>query len=66
MEVIVAGIGMCATAAAGTLLVDSKQLEELRRKVGPGFRDHDFEAVLSTDVVNGMAGNPKIVAVSVW
>jgi hypothetical protein len=66
MEVIVAGIGMSATAAAGTLLVDPKQLEELRSKVGPGFRDHDFEAVLSTDVVNGMAGNPRIVAVSVW
>ena len=66
LEVIVAGIGMSATAAAGALLVDPKQLDELRRRVGPGFGTHDFEAVLSTDVVNGMAANPKIVAVSVW
>jgi hypothetical protein len=66
LEVIVAGIGMSATAAAGALLVDPKQLDELRRRVGPGFATHDFEAVLSTDVVNGMAANPKIVAVAVW
>jgi hypothetical protein len=66
VEVIVAGIGMSATAAAGALLVDPKQLDELRRQVGPRFRDHDFEAVLSTDVVNGLAGNPKIVAVTSW
>jgi hypothetical protein len=66
IEVIVAGIGMSATAAAGAMLADTKQLEELRRQVGPGFRDHDFEAVLSSDVVNGMAGTPKIVAVTSW
>ena len=66
MEVIVAGIGMSATAAAGAMLVDTKQLEELRRQVGPGFRDHDFEAVLSTDVVNGIAGTPKIISVATW
>jgi hypothetical protein len=66
LEVIVAGIGMSATAAAGALLVDPKQMDELRRRVGPGFGSHDFEAVLSTDVVNGTAANPKIVAVSVW
>lgn len=66
IEVIVAGIGMSATAAAGAMLVDAKQLEELRRRVGPGFRDHDLEAVLSSDVVDGMAGTPKIVAATSW
>jgi hypothetical protein len=66
MEVIVAGIGMSATAAAGAMLADTKQLDELRRRVGPGFRDHDFEAVVSSDVVNGLAGTPKIVAVTSW
>jgi hypothetical protein len=40
-------------------------MEELRRRVGPGFRDHDFEAVLSTDVVNGIAGSPRILTVAV-
>jgi len=66
LEVIVAGIGMSGTAAAGEFLVDPHQLEELRRRVGPGFRDHDFEAVLSTDVVNGIASSPKIVTVVTW
>jgi hypothetical protein len=66
VEVVVAGIGMSATAAGGAMLVDTKQLEELRRRVGPAFRDHDFEAVLSSDVVDGMAGTPKIIAVTSW
>lgn len=66
LEVIVAGIGMSGTSAAGEFLVDPHQLEELRRRVGSGFRDHDFEAVLSMDVVNGIAGSPKIVTVATW
>ncbi|WP_263378647.1 hypothetical protein [Granulicella paludicola] len=66
LEVIVAGIGMSGTAAAGEFLADPQQLEELRRRVGPGFRNRDFEAVLSTDVVNGMSGSPRILTVAVW
>jgi len=66
VEVIVAGIGMSGTAAAGEFLVDPRQMEKLRQRVGSGFRDHDFEAVLSTDVVNGIAGTPKILTVAVW
>jgi hypothetical protein len=66
VEVIVAGIGMSGTAAAGEFLVDPRQMEELRRRIGPGFQDHDFEAVLRMDVVNGIAGSPKILTVAVW
>jgi hypothetical protein len=66
VEVIVAGIGMSGTAAAGEFLIDPVQAAELRRRIGPGFRDHDFEAILSTDVVNGVAGPPKILATAVW
>jgi hypothetical protein len=66
VEVIVAGIGMSGTAAAGEFMVDQNRLEELRKQVGPGFRDHDFEAVLGTDVVNGIPGSANILAVEVW
>ena len=66
IEVIVAGIGMSGTAAAGEFMVDPNRLEELRKRVGRGFRDHDFEAVLGTDVVNGIPGSPRILAVEVW
>jgi hypothetical protein len=62
---IVAGIGMSGTTAAGEFLVDPQQIKELRRRVGSGFLDHDFEAVLSMDVVNGIAGSPRILAVTV-
>jgi hypothetical protein len=66
VEVIVAGIGMSGTAAAGEFMVDPNRLEELRKRVGPGFKDRDFEAVLGTDVVNGIPGSANILAVEVW
>lgn len=65
-EMIVAGIGMSGTAAAGEFIADEHRVEELRQRIGPGFKDHDFEAVLGTDVVNGIAGSAKIIAVAVW
>ena len=65
-EMIVAGIGMSGTAAAGEFVSNVQSVEQLRQRVGSGFKEHDFEAVLSTDVVNGIAGAPRIVAVSVW
>jgi len=66
VQVVVAGIGMSGTASAGEFMVDPNRLEELRKRVGPGFRDHDFEAVLGTDVVNGIPGSARILAVEVW
>jgi hypothetical protein len=65
-ELIVAGIGMSGTAAAGEFITDEHSAKELQQRLGPGFKDHDFEAVLSTDVVNGIAGTQKILAVSAW
>ena len=65
-EIIIAGIGMSGTAAAGEFVADPKRVEELRQRVGADFKDRDFEVVLGTDVVNGIAGAPKILAVSVW
>jgi hypothetical protein len=66
VEIIVAGIGMSGTAAAGEFLIDPVQAKELRSRIGPKFRDHDFEAILRTDVVNGVAGPPKILTTAVW
>ena len=62
---IAAGVGMSGTAAAGEFLANPSQVAELQRRIGPAFRDHDFEAVLSTDVVNGIAGKAKIIAFDV-
>jgi hypothetical protein len=66
LEVIVAGVGMTGTALAGQFVVDPEQMEALRQRIGPAFRDHDFEVILSTEVVNGSAGSPHIEAISVW
>ncbi len=66
IQVVVAGIGMSGTASAGKFLVDPNLMKELRRRVGSGFRDHDFEVVLGMDVVNGEGGSPEILAVEVW
>jgi hypothetical protein len=65
-ELIVAGIGMSGTAAAGDLLGDPHRMEEVRRAIGRNFKDRDFEVVLSTDVVHGIAGEPKVLAVASW
>ncbi|MGD0098650.1 MAG: hypothetical protein ABSB60_19400 [Terracidiphilus sp.] len=64
VEMIVAGIGMSGTAAAGEYLVDPQDMEDLRHRIGAGFQNRDFEIVLSMDVVNGIAGSPTIVALA--
>lgn len=63
-EMIVAGIGMSGTAAAGELIGEEASVQELKKKIGPHFRDRDFEVVIRTDVVNGVAGAPQIIAVA--
>ena len=65
-ELIVAGIGMSGTAAAGEFVSDPGKLEELRKRIGPALKDKDFEVVLSTDVVSGIAGSPQVLATEVW
>ena len=66
VEIIIAGIGMTGTAAAGEFIADDHRAQELRQKLGASFKDKDFEAVLSTDVVNGISGAAKIEAVAAW
>jgi hypothetical protein len=62
---VAAGIGMSGTAAAGEFLASPDSMRELQRQLGSAARDHDFEAVLQTDVVDGIAGAAKIVALDV-
>lgn len=66
LVVVAAGIGMSGTAAAGEFLVDPEQMKQLQHRLGPAFSNRDFEVVLSTDVVNGIAGAPQILAVTAW
>lgn len=63
--VVAAGIGMSGTAAAGEFLSDPAEVKELERRIGYRNRNRDFEAVLETDVDNGIAGAARIVALDV-
>lgn len=63
--VVVAGIGMSGTAAAGEFLADPAQVAELERRIGYSNRNRDFEAVLETDVDDGIAGAARIVALDI-
>ena len=65
VNLLVAGIGMSGTAAAGEFLSDPAQVRDLERRIGYKNRDHDFEAVLETDVDDGIAGAARIVALDV-
>jgi len=65
-QMIVAGIGMSGTAAAGEFLTNDHDVQELRGKLGPHLDNHDFEVVLSTDVINGIAGSPRIIDAYSW
>jgi hypothetical protein len=66
-EVIVAGIGMSGTAAAGYFVADEDRLKEVRQQIGAQrFKNSDFEVLLGADVVNGIAGSPKVLAVYAW
>lgn len=65
IALVVAGIGMSGTAAAGEFLANPDQVRELERRIGHANRNHDFEAVLKTSVDNGIAGPAEIVALDV-
>lgn len=64
LEMVLAGLGMSGTAAAGEFMADRHNAEELRQRVGSSFKDRDFEAVICTDVIDGVPGSPRIL--NVW
>lgn len=65
IALVVAGIGMSGTAAAGEFLANPDQVRELERRIGRANRDRDFEVVLKMSVENGIAGHAEIVALDV-
>jgi len=62
---IAAGIGMSGTAAAGEFLANPDRVRELENRIGHANRNRDFEAVLITNVEDGIAGPAEIVALDV-
>jgi hypothetical protein len=63
---IIAGMGENGTKAASEFITDNAQLSNAlggaRRKPG----DSNFEVVITTEVINGSSGAPKVLAQEIW
>jgi hypothetical protein len=64
--VVVAGITVFGTSAAGNLLTSQKEMEKLAAIAPPGWEKKNMELVLSTDVIRGRSGPANIVAAQFW
>jgi hypothetical protein len=63
---VAAGIAGSGTRAAGEFLTDEASLKQLEDGAGVDWRRTNFEVVLSSQVVNGMQGKPKVEAKAFW
>ena len=64
--VIAAGIGQGSTLAAGEFLTDPTHLAELQRLATASGNKKNIEVVLSTQIIDGQPGAPKIEASYLW
>ncbi|MDW5267426.1 hypothetical protein [Granulicella sp. L56] len=62
----VAGISHFGTAAASEFLANEKELTNALHSESIDLRKQNFQIVVSTDVMAGRAGPPRVVAVSSW
>ena len=63
---VAAGIAGSGTRAAGEFLTDEASLKQLANSAGVDWARTNFEVVLSSQVVNGMQGKPKVEAEAFW
>lgn len=64
--VIVAGIGRGGTIAAGEFLTNSDDLAQLAPAMRAAGNQKNIEIVLSTQIIDGQPGTPKVEAVHFW
>jgi hypothetical protein len=62
MVVVAAGITMFGTTAAADFLTSPHEMRKLADIAPPGWQKKNMEIVLSTDVIRGKSGPPRIVA----
>jgi hypothetical protein len=63
---VAAGIAGSGTRAAGEFLTDDASLKQLADGAGVDWDKTNFEVVLSSQVVNGMQGKPRVEAIAFW
>jgi hypothetical protein len=66
LVVIAAGIGTNGTMAAGDFITNEQSLEELMHQAPKNWGHENVEAVITTQVINGKSGPPRLVAAQFW
>lgn len=66
LAVVAAGIGRGGTRVAGEFLTDPDDLAQLTRAALLDGKKKNIEAVLSTQIIDGEPGTPKVEAVYFW
>jgi hypothetical protein len=66
LSVVVAGIGRGGTRAAGEFLTDNGNLSQLMRAAHAAGDKKNMEVVLSTEIIDGEPGTPKMEAEYFW
>jgi hypothetical protein len=64
--VIVGGIGMVGTEAAGRFVARQSDIEAALRAAPAGWQRKNLEMVLENDVIDGSPTSPRVVAVTAW
>jgi hypothetical protein len=64
--IIAAGISEEGTEAAGEILYNPEYLDSLLAKAPRDWEEKNMEAVIETQVIEGHAGPPNILAVETW
>jgi len=64
--VILGGIGMVGTEAAGRFVSRQDDLNAALRTAPPGWQSKNLEIVLESDVIDGSASAPQVAAVRIW
>jgi hypothetical protein len=63
---IAAGTKGPGTEAAGEFLSHPDELSNALRSAPPGWQNMNFQAVLQTDITDGVSGPPQVVATRFW
>ena len=63
---VIAGIGPYGTEAASAFVSTPQYLEQIAKQVPAGWETKNIEMVIKTEVIDGKAGPPALVAATVW
>ena len=63
---IIGGPGLYGTEAASAFVSNPQYLDQIVKQVPAGWENRNMEMVLKSEVIDGKAGPPVLVATTVW